>query len=758
MATYHYPKYKIIIGADSKKTQGLRTGDVVRRQYSDNTTMVYSLMIVLETGADSIGENESSYFIGALIEGDEPQNGELLDFVRVTSLFDTNRSGALYLTASDSDSPYMDVIDGLAFENSLCYPFMGGGNPDIPDKHKYACMGEELLLTGYRQTEAEAGRIFRITRNSVAGPAKKVGFKQSIGQKPEHPQRVVISYKVRASGQMQDVPVQFGYTTGEETDGSDSIAIGTHWQYKLHLVTIDYPGQYRRSFSIDLSAYLVHEGDWAEIADLNIVLQPAISTFSNAAKARIGKISGIIDPVFGMLDGYGAYFRNMYATKNVNIAGTLTAGDENGFSSTFYVGKIHKNVILNSIDCASGDTTTVSVEDKSPVGIGRIWRIENSAKFIAQSAGWRNSHLGDKYCFSFWAKADEVISLSLYQDEHHMQDIEIDSVDWKRYSVSFVLKDSKAPDCVIGLHASVSRILVTAPQLEAGTSPSQYQPTDGTLSYVEDYGAWFSKGGIGGTIQNPLLKLNEDGSISSRDGSFVIEPDGTGHFASGRFKWTKDTVTLQDVTLKWEDFDGEAQENLLPKSVSLSGTNIFHYPDALEEKCEPETIIVYAAGKNFVAAKRKWEYLDAHSQWKDLNNNSRDFLPVVPDGHYWEERNTLAVRYTATYKGQEYGDIFTISKQYDGQSAYSLYIGSSRGLIFKNGIVSTTLTASIFKAGEDVTGKIPDKNFRWARNSGDVQGDSIWNSARHTGKTLEITGDDVYRKAVFDCEVTISAT
>ena len=68
------------------------------------------------------------------------------------------------------------------------------------------------------------------------------------------------------------------------------------------------------------------------------------------------------------------------------------------------------------------------------------------------------------------------------------------------------------------------------------------------LSYTDDYGAWFNKGGIGGTIQNPLLRLNEDGSIVSRDGSFVIHPDGTGHFASGRFKWGKDTIELRDVT------------------------------------------------------------------------------------------------------------------------------------------------------------------------------------------------------------------
>ena len=111
---------------ESHKTQGLQEGDVVRRQYLDGKNLIYSLMIVLQTGIDIIldktgKELESSFFIGALIEGDEPVNGELLDFVRTTNLFNTDRSGALYLTASDSEAPFMDIIDGMAFENSLCY-------------------------------------------------------------------------------------------------------------------------------------------------------------------------------------------------------------------------------------------------------------------------------------------------------------------------------------------------------------------------------------------------------------------------------------------------------------------------------------------------------------------------------------------------------------------------------------------------------------------------------------------------------------
>ncbi|MDR2882615.1 MAG: hypothetical protein LBU98_02365 [Alistipes sp.] len=128
MSKVNYPKYKILIDPGSKKVQGLKVGDVVRREYYDGSYLVYSLMVVLETGTELVGGANSAWFIGALVTGNEPMAGQMLDFVRVTNLFDEDRGGALYLTASDADSPYMDVTDWLAKEQSLCWPVMGGGD------------------------------------------------------------------------------------------------------------------------------------------------------------------------------------------------------------------------------------------------------------------------------------------------------------------------------------------------------------------------------------------------------------------------------------------------------------------------------------------------------------------------------------------------------------------------------------------------------------------------------------------------------
>lgn len=553
MAIYKYPTFKIIIDAESKKKQGLKQGDIVRRQYVDSPRTVYSLMVVLETGVDLIGEKESSFFIGGLLEGDAPQTGEILNFVRVTNLFDTDRSGAIYLTSSDAESPYMDVIDGMGYEQSLCFPSMTGGKPEKPDRNKYSCIGTSYFESTYINKDAEASRIIRLERNDTLNIGDEtIGLKQNIEGVVGHPDRILISYKVKGSKSKSGIPIRFGYLNDAEIDGNDTIDITTNWSYKLHVINIDFPPLYQRCFTIDLSDFLDVENDWCEIADFNIIRQSDIATFSKATKARVGKIKGIVDPVFGVLEGYGAYFQNLYATKNVNIAGTLTAGDQNGFSSTFYVGKIHKNVIVNSIDVTFKVPQPMTIMDDYPTGIGKAWLLDTNSKMVVQSSEWRSLHAEQTYCFSFWAKSNQETNLTIYQDEYHVAEVLIDSPEWKRYHVSVDIKESLLPEMIIEFVSDQPHYIISSPQFEYGKTPSQYQPTDQKLSYTEDYGAWFSKGGIGGTIQNPLLKLNDDGSISSQDDSFVINQDGSGHFADGRFRWTKDKILLEDVSIEWE--------------------------------------------------------------------------------------------------------------------------------------------------------------------------------------------------------------
>ena len=114
------------------------------------------------------------------------------------------------------------------------------------------------------------------------------------------------------------------------------------------------------------------------------------------------------------------------------------------------------------------------------------------------------------------------------------------------------------------LSTSGAYVYFVAPQLELGDIATQYQPTDSILNETNDYGAWFNRGGIGGTIQNPLLRLNYDGqgSIDTRTGSILLKTDGSGHLANANIKWTPqgDVTFGKGVTMTWDNLDNTVLE------------------------------------------------------------------------------------------------------------------------------------------------------------------------------------------------------
>ncbi len=164
---------------------------------------------------------------------------ELLDFVRITNLFDTQRSGALYLTASDSDAPYMDVIDSLGSDFSLLYPTMGGGDQYAADRSRYAMQGESYLTETYTQSEGNVSRIYRLTRTSYEGTGK-YGLKMVPEETVKAPERILVSFRIRASETLENIPVTFGYTDGSQSDYSDTLDADTQWEYRLAVFTVDY--------------------------------------------------------------------------------------------------------------------------------------------------------------------------------------------------------------------------------------------------------------------------------------------------------------------------------------------------------------------------------------------------------------------------------------------------------------------------------------------------------------------------------------
>ena len=793
MAVTKYKKYKISLNPDTKKIQGLRVGDIVRRQYYDGKNVIYSLMCVLDFGETEIvteepvvtegGKNDNTapnstetqqvinkqpWFVGALLEGDAPKPGEILDFVRVTNLFDTDRSGALYLTASDSEAPFMDVIDGIGRNCSLSWPeSLSEADPNLVDPKTQYCVVGTANDKKYIQKSGDRKRICYL---------KKGANKLSISQKfyeyidnyktvhqLSHKNQLVISYWVKKNGGTSEttpIDITLGYADGVRTDGILTESASEEWEYKLHLITIENSGRQLRSLTVDFN-YL-QENEEIYIADFNIILLSSLSNFGDASQIRVGKLSGIVDPVFGKLDGYGGYLQKLFASQSAHISGTLTAGDENGFAATFYAGKIHKNVFLNSLNIPIVDNSeNISIVNSgviNPTGVGEIYAFNSKITVRAQSTAWLQgqvdgkSKVGQLYCFSFWIYSSAPCQMYIAQDSTVLGSISIDisdSLQWRRHHIVIQLSEPEHEDLLLSLNpifepnfdaAEPAHIFFTAPQLEQGYQVTQYQPTDDTLSYCSDYGAWFNRGGIGGTIQNPLLRLNYDGNggIATRPNastgkpSFALNLNGSGHLAHGNISWSENgDVTFGDkVKLKWENLSNDITQQIEAKSLKIIGGNTFNMlitKSSGEVLYSPHTITLEAniMGYNPSLGRFEWMYQTEHGYEIIPNQTGSQYL-LDPTDAIWDGNSFITIKCVFLYENNVFEDTITITKQCI--QGYSIEITSSKGGVFKNGKCDTVLTAELYYQGFRVDPQYINENFNitWSKFDLDNPTKPIW--------------------------------
>lgn len=128
----------------------------------------------------------------------------------------------------------------------------------------------------------------------------------------------------------------------------------------------------------------------------------------------------------------------------------------------------------------------------------------------------------------------------------------------------------------------------------------------------------------------------------------------------------------------------------------------------------------------------------------------------------WEIDNTYMTpeQVTRTVEQSETKILEKVSATYvtpayvDEKINYEIMIFSTKGDIFKNGIIDTTLTAYVRQGNRDVSAKFTDSQFIWSRSSDDTAGDIEWNRAHVGGsRSVHITTADVLAKATFNCEL-----
>ena len=87
-------------------------------------------------------------------------------------------------------------------------------------------------------------------------------------------------------------------------------------------------------------------------------------------------------------------------------------------------------------------------------------------------------------------------------------------------------------------------------------------------------------------------------------------------------------------------------------------------------------------------------------------------------------------------------------------SLYQTDIISTGGLVFKNGIISTTLIGRVYKSGKDVTDEVDISRFRWSKTNADGTPDVPWNERYFGGaKQITVTEADIYRRSTFTLKI-----
>lgn len=112
---------------------------------------------------------------------------------------------------------------------------------------------------------------------------------------------------------------------------------------------------------------------------------------------------------------------------------------------------------------------------------------------------------------------------------------------------------------------------------------------------------------------------------------------------------------------------------------------------------------------------------------------------------------------TMDYAGEEGGPYTDRISIDDKTDPIYCQIESSNGNQFTNGNIDTILTCRVFSNnGELTSDKISELTFTWEKYKADGTLDSSWTATLNEGKpySIEITKDDISKKATFSCTVT----
>ncbi|MCO4545395.1 hypothetical protein Si092_01301 [Streptococcus infantarius subsp. infantarius] len=83
-----------------------------------------------------------------------------------------------------------------------------------------------------------------------------------------------------------------------------------------------------------------------------------------------------------------------------------------------------------------------------------------------------------------------------------------------------------------------------------------------------------------------------------------------------------------------------------------------------------------------------------------------------------------------------------------------LQVRASNGNVFKNGVIASTLTATLWRGDKEIDKDGTEFSYIWTKTRDDETPDEHWNADRsYSQKSIRITQEDVFRRATFSCEI-----
>lgn len=83
-----------------------------------------------------------------------------------------------------------------------------------------------------------------------------------------------------------------------------------------------------------------------------------------------------------------------------------------------------------------------------------------------------------------------------------------------------------------------------------------------------------------------------------------------------------------------------------------------------------------------------------------------------------------------------------------------MIIKTSNGNLFKNNLINTVLTATLWRGGKEIDQDGSMYTYIWTKTDDDGEPDVLWNQTHtYSSKSITITQQDVFRRAQFECNI-----